>query len=689
MALLFMLPSRLWFKEMRRSSTATCLSFANYLRMLYAIVVLLSLSEKCIAQRNPVTDFCRRFGHQTALIDRKLYIDGGFINWNPLTSNPTNYTNTWLAYQDLDHPGNAGMPQLYANLSKNDSIPSVNGGALWADDVNKKIYLFGGEYYQEQPNDFTLYTYDVLNNYWENLGGTPDGFYAVSYGASVSISATGEAYYYGGWVSNNSQPGWTGGRTATNGIIKYTMDEMIWSNNTGPDNIGRAEGAMVYIPASDGGMLIYFGGVQDPGNGSVVGQPMEQMYVENFSPRFSLLVVDYNRKQGNFGFVLEQPGLQTNQATTCREFKSMRFFYAHSSTNIELTITSYLYGGRGMPPSTAGFDDVYILSLPSFTWIKFYPEDANTNQYPHNTLTCNVIDNAQMIVMGGTFPLDDTTCDVPQQWGSHNLDLGKQNPQGAQWYLYQPNVTSYVVPEEIIDAIGGGPEGGATKTTPDGGFDQPDLSVYLSRKFTVATRTPTRSVPGATGMSSGAALSSGAIAGIAVGSAAALIMALVGCCWFIRRHRRRWYQQHPGTPGSMPHTYTSEAGGEWTPYSSPSHHTPVSPYEPSSFPRHPDNIPPIPAQPVELDGIPREAPVEAPVSPQSPGGVNKNDHGSWPISHPNSPIQDIAPSPTTASARPVSDDRYASAGFGPSELGTDTETTGATDSSRHETFYHP
>jgi hypothetical protein len=42
---------------------------------------------------DPVEKFCRRFGHQTALIDRKLYIDGGTINYNPLTdSKSTNQT---------------------------------------------------------------------------------------------------------------------------------------------------------------------------------------------------------------------------------------------------------------------------------------------------------------------------------------------------------------------------------------------------------------------------------------------------------------------------------------------------------------------------------------------------------------------------------------------------------------------
>jgi hypothetical protein len=58
------------------------------------------------------------------------------------------------------------------------------------------------------------------------------------------------------------------------------MDGNTWTNLTGPDSIGRAEGVMTFIPASDGGMLVYFGGVQDPyGNGNVIPQPMEQIFV--------------------------------------------------------------------------------------------------------------------------------------------------------------------------------------------------------------------------------------------------------------------------------------------------------------------------------------------------------------------------------------------------------------------------
>ena len=69
-------------------------------------------------------------------------------------------------------------------------------------------------------------------------------------------------------------------------------------------------------------------------------------------------------------------------------------------------------------------------------------------------MTCNVIDGAQMLIIGGTFPLT-ADCDSPPTWGTHNLDLGKQNSAGKMWNDYQPNITSYVVPSEIISVVGG------------------------------------------------------------------------------------------------------------------------------------------------------------------------------------------------------------------------------------------
>lgn len=41
------------------------------------------------AQNDPVKNFCRRWGHQSAVVDRKLYIDGGLINYEDATNNLT------------------------------------------------------------------------------------------------------------------------------------------------------------------------------------------------------------------------------------------------------------------------------------------------------------------------------------------------------------------------------------------------------------------------------------------------------------------------------------------------------------------------------------------------------------------------------------------------------------------------
>ena len=37
--------------------------------------------------------------------------------------------------------------------------------------------------------------------------------------------------------------------------------------------------------------------------------------------------------------------------------------------------------------------------------IKIFPSGDGTGQYPHHSLSCNIISGAQMIIIGGTFPL--------------------------------------------------------------------------------------------------------------------------------------------------------------------------------------------------------------------------------------------------------------------------------------------
>lgn len=85
-----------------------------------------------------------------------------------------------------------------------------------------------------------------------------------------------------------------------------------------------------------------------------------------------------------------------------------------------------------------------------------------------------------MLIIGGTFPTSDA-CDAPDVLSTHNLDLGKDNPERVKWNLCNPNLTTFKVPSEIIEVVGGNSTGGATVTTPAAGWDNRDLPIYFEQ----------------------------------------------------------------------------------------------------------------------------------------------------------------------------------------------------------------
>lgn len=207
-----------------------------------------------------------------------------------------------------------------------------------------------------------------------------------------------------------------------------------------------------------------------------------------------------------------------------------------------------------------GYGDVYILSLPSFTWIKFWPrpEDQAGASYPHHSLTCNVISGSQMIIMGGQFP-NTTDCDVPTIYGQHGLDLGKANKKGSKWAEFDPKLTTYQVPEEIAQTIGGGPTGGATRLAPAGGFAQRDLSIQFTRPYTEGTRDPTRVVSTATATSSATpsaapakdVVKTGIIGGV-VGGVGGFFLVAAATLYFLSRRKKARAAKSRGPPLEIP-----------------------------------------------------------------------------------------------------------------------------------------
>ncbi|KAH7129156.1 hypothetical protein EDB81DRAFT_846090 [Dactylonectria macrodidyma] len=550
-----------------------------FLTVLHDIALLLFFVHWATA-KNPRDDFCRRFSHQTTVIDDKLYIDGGWVNFQGFQEDHINASNTWLGYHDLDKLVDE-WPDLIIDLNKNDSIPVVSGGVLWGDDVNKRFYLYGGEWNVGYAQEFYhILSYDILYDTWDDFGlpriNPPPKI--ASFGAGVGVSQTGMGYYYGGWISNSSMSGWTQPRTMSSNLYTYAYDSEKFAQGASPDDKPRAEGAMVWIPAGDPlGLLIYMGGVVSPdGNGTEAPQPFDEIFVfdatgNSWSTQTATGEIPQNRRQ----FCID-----------------VAWAPDKSSFNI------YLWGGLSVPPpavNTTSYNDIYILTLPSFIWVKAFPDHHGNAtlppEYGHYSASCNMVKSmSQLMVIGGTYT-DTDNCDLAYDiWAQHNFWTGTFNNQGnneTYWAQYDSSVTSNVVPVDVYSVVGGDKNGNAKLKKPKAGFDsasRPILEELMGRRPSISQRTPTRSITVPTNLSTpspspSSGLSTGAIVGIAIGGAIGL--ALILLAWFCigrrvvrRREERRRSEMRQysivsstaGVPGmASPHTFMGMPIGAGSP----------------------------------------------------------------------------------------------------------------------------
>jgi hypothetical protein len=387
-----------------------------------------------------------------------------------------------------------------------------------------------------------MWYYDIVYNTWNVSNTAAKDIHRAAWGAGTTAQDRGLGFYYGGWLSNKSVP-YYASETALSTLLIYDMLADTFRNESGPDNIPRAEGAMVYLPTG-AGMLVYFGGIQQPyGDATVEGANMTDIHMYSI----------FDNKW------------YTEKATGDVPDPRRRFCAGVAWSDDRTSYNIYLFGGASVGDGV-GFGDVYVLSLPAFKWIRFWPSDDDNNFDPtgtHHSLSCDVV-NSQMIIIGGQFT-QKTECDAPAMYGQHGLDLGKSNPRQAKWATFNASLTTYQVPSEITSAIGGSGAGGATALSPSPTWANEGLPAYFKESYTPSTRAATRaltvqtSTP--TSTSSGGSSSNGAIIGGAVGGAVGAL-ALVGLIgfWLLRKKRRekehRPTSELPGD-GKSPMSYAS------------------------------------------------------------------------------------------------------------------------------------
>ncbi|CAE7194317.1 hypothetical protein PTNB73_08640 [Pyrenophora teres f. teres] len=478
---------------------------------------------------DPIKDFCRRHQHQTCVIDSKVYVDGGLVYYGTgvnLDSQPE--TNDRLVYGDLASISE-GAPVLYGNLSKGSKVPSVSGGVLWPDQVNKIFYLFGGEYNNGSVNSFSdgLWYYDTISNIWSQapFDGSQTKISWPAFGGSA-VTEEGIAWYYGGYLNNKTVPNWDGAPLMLNSLVSYDMTKRTWTNNT--EGIARAEGTLQYIPAGSRGMLIYFGGRETSASGNV-----------------SYQIQIYDIANSRWYTQTATAGIDDDIPRKRRGFCANTVWAKdHSSYNI------YMFGGIASDETALG--DIYILSLPSFTWIP-YPYSQPKQWFGGKAwASCALVKNSQMIVTSGFYTNSTKTgCDVPTIGGQHTLFLGQESiEQGTVYHALAADVVKYRVPGNVTAVIGGDTDGKATLKSPTSGWATSALAVGFGTTYAGLARTATRSLPASSSTPTSSGLSAstvssyksssnvGAIAGGAVGGAVVFI-AIIALALHLRSRRKR------------------------------------------------------------------------------------------------------------------------------------------------------
>ncbi|KAJ0284085.1 hypothetical protein COL940_004277 [Colletotrichum noveboracense] len=365
-------------------------------------------------------------------------------------------------------PGGSGPVGSYS--------PNRIDGALLHNDA--EFYLYGGNLQRrtdasEAPDDskvilWRLYDYGPEKGLFRNGSGQqtfPDGVSPlVTYGAGVSAPSENKAWYIGGMRS----PVWGEiYRSSTNksNVANTTSDSLItldmstqlsetFSNKTLEDVKPRANPSAVWVPVGKQGILV----------------------VAQQSPEFTQQIDIYDIAEDKW-YQQETTG---GPGAVTRGCAVLATAADRSSFNL------YYYGGYPGVSLSEGFSDaVWVLSMPSFQWIKLNDGKTLHARAGHQ---CVMPYPDQMLVIGG----------YAQTSGAGNRPCVQNffhvfNVSSGEWQdSYSPSKWSnYTVPTAVQSKIGGDAQGSATATTPvvSGGWADPSLSAVFAAEYTTKINT--------------------------------------------------------------------------------------------------------------------------------------------------------------------------------------------------------
>lgn len=464
-----------------------------------------SLAERStlVERQDSQTDVCKRWSGQTAVVNGTLYMYG-FRTTTDAQQKSNTWTNDFLTL-DLKQSWQISNPSL-TGLPQPSGPPAVSLGYLYSS--HNSLWLYGGQYSDSPkvaPGPNSIWEYDISGGSWTehsdpkssagtNAEGDGQSIQRSSEGSGFGVTVLGRGWYFGGHLDDFTTEGWSNqiARVYLKSLLEITFpghsndaveslkdgkkagETPVFRNITtgGIQDTGsfpeRADGLLTYVPGfgSEGLLIGFTGGDND-----------------TFAQMNVIDVYDIAEstwyKQSTSG---KMPPYRVNACAVVGAAAD------GSSYNI------YMFGGQNLQPfgNQTQKDDMWILSVPSFTWIEV-DQDSQAVPPARAGHSCHVWDG-QMIVVGG-YVGQELSCDSPGiyvfnmsslSWSDQFTSLtgGKAtqdftgqgsigNPLAQQANQRGFNASAgvegsygYQVPEPVQKAIGGNAAGGATLTAP-------------------------------------------------------------------------------------------------------------------------------------------------------------------------------------------------------------------------------
>ncbi|KAF1969530.1 hypothetical protein BU23DRAFT_539447 [Bimuria novae-zelandiae CBS 107.79] len=515
-----------------------------------------------VAGPDPVKNFCMRWWSQSIVKNDVLYIDSGVERFNVsgdlyLGINnhilSINLTETWDWKIPGDEPGGLSIDVTRKNVTNPDNgtpVPNLIRGHLFHGPTNmSQIYNFGGAtymynqsfegYVQPETSTYPLWTYNPdAEQPWDQFNlGQP---WQPNHGAAAEDIEKGLGFYLGGQVDMGTSTRTLGQPFKDNtqnlsmpieGMLIINLVDST-STNISTSSMNRSTprigGTLDYIDAvGDSGILVALGGQIHPDltPGDVANRTQGELITFDTVDVFDL--ESYYADPSSNGTWYQQ--------ATSGDIPPPRIDYCTVTTAAPDNSSHHIYIYGGVDPIKNEFyDDVVILSLPSFTWTVGWPM-GESPRLGHN---CHRAGKRQMVTVGGN--VSNLPCDWELK-GVAFLDLTT-----FEWgSKFISNQLDYQVPQKVWGVTNGTGEGKATVGEPKQGWTEKGLGeVFRKSRYTVPSTWNLPPDPTTQSNPTGEKKKSnvGAIAGGVVGGVAGLAL-IAGLLFFL--HRRRVKARSP------------------------------------------------------------------------------------------------------------------------------------------------